>query len=50
MQDNSLFRKKKVADILKASEQAQLDGHESLGKHLKVRDLTAFGIAAINYR
>lgn len=47
MQDNSLFRKKKVADILKASEQAQLDGHESLGKHLKVRDLTAFGIAAI---
>jgi amino acid transporter len=47
MQDNSLFRKKKVADILKASEQAQLDGHASLGKHLKVRDLTAFGIAAI---
>lgn len=47
MQDNSLFRKKKVADILKASEQAQLDGHASLGRHLKVRDLTAFGIAAI---
>uniref|UniRef100_UPI00404AF04D amino acid permease n=1 Tax=Fluviicola sp. TaxID=1917219 RepID=UPI00404AF04D len=47
MQDNSLFRKKKVADILKASEQAKLDGHASLGKHLKVRDLTAFGIAAI---
>ena len=45
---NSLFRKKSVHDIL---EQVRLndqnsDAH-SLGKHLKVRDLAAFGIAAI---
>ncbi len=40
---NSLFRKKTVEDILanKANE------HDALGKHLKVRDLAAFGIAAI---
>ena len=45
---NSLFRKKSVHAIL---EQVRLndensDAH-SLGKHLKVRDLAAFGIAAI---
>ena len=43
-----LFRKKKVEDILAQVKSHQLaDGHEGLGKHLKVRDLTAFGIAAI---
>ncbi len=41
----SLFRKKKVEDILKnAAEESQ---HGSLAKHLGVRDLTGFGIAAI---
>jgi len=45
---SALFRKKNVADILKKLESDQMsDGHVSLGKHLKVRDLTAFGIAAI---
>ncbi|AEA44870.1 amino acid permease [Fluviicola taffensis] len=47
MKQNSLFRKKTVQDILTASEQSQADGHDTLGKHLKVRDLAAFGIAAI---
>lgn len=42
-----LFRKKTVQDILKQVEKNNLDGHESLGKHLTARDLTAFGIAAI---
>src|ERR1041384_1946111 len=41
----SLFRKKKVADILKSCEGEQ--PHGSLARHLGVRDLTAFGIAAI---
>lgn len=40
-----LFRRKKVADILASGEQdAQ---HGSMARHLGVRDLTAFGIAAI---
>lgn len=42
---NGLFRKKKVEDILN-----QVDSNEhghSLGRHLTVRDLAAFGIAAI---
>lgn len=44
----SLFRKKSVADIQKQiAENGSADGHGSLGKHLGVRDLTAFGIAAI---
>lgn len=44
----TLFRRKQIPDILKQIEANQLsDGHASLGKHLKVRDLTAFGIAAI---
>jgi basic amino acid/polyamine antiporter, APA family len=47
MKQNSLFRKKTVQDILTASKQRQVDGHDTLGKHLKVRDLAAFGIAAI---
>lgn len=48
MDFRALFRKKKVEDILQqvATQQAS-DGHDGLGKHLKVRDLTAFGIAAI---
>jgi amino acid transporter len=41
----SLFRKKKIADILRDAEHAS--PHGSLAKHLGVRDLTAFGIAAI---
>jgi basic amino acid/polyamine antiporter, APA family len=41
----SLFRKKSIADILKNAEQENL--HGGLAKHLGVRDLTAFGIAAI---
>lgn len=42
----SLFRKKSIEDILKRNaETQQLQG--SLAKHLGVRDLTAFGIAAI---
>ena len=45
---SSLFRKKKVEDILKMVSAHKLEPeHESLGKHLKVRDLAAFGIAAI---
>ncbi len=44
----NLFRKKSVEKILKdvAANEAS-DTHVSLGKHLGVRDLTAFGIAAI---
>ncbi len=41
----NLFRKKKIADILSRAEADE--GHHSLAKHLGVRDLTAFGIAAI---
>ena len=44
---NNLFRKKNVQDILNQVEQEQQNGHGSLGKHLGVRDLAAFGIAAI---
>jgi basic amino acid/polyamine antiporter, APA family len=44
---NDLFRKKTVQDILKQVAQNESDGHQSLGKHLTTRDLTAFGIAAI---
>lgn len=47
MANNSLFRKKNVQDILKAVEAQESDGHASLGRHLRVRDLAAFGIAAI---
>jgi amino acid transporter len=39
----SLFRKKSIEDILSRSGSE----HHSLSKHLGVRDLTAFGIAAI---
>ncbi|MEI6020037.1 MAG: amino acid permease [Bacteroidota bacterium] len=41
----SLFRKKTVDQILKHSELANT--HGALAKHLGVKDLTAFGIAAI---
>ncbi|HEX8577508.1 MAG TPA: amino acid permease [Flavobacterium sp.] len=44
---SSLFRKKTVQDILKQVEQNEADGHNTLGKHLTTKDLTAFGIAAI---
>lgn len=47
MKQNSLFRKKTVQDILASTQAGQSDGHDSLGRHLKVRDLAAFGIAAI---
>ena len=43
----SLFRKKTVQDILKQVAKNEADGHNTLGKHLTARDLTAFGIAAI---
>ena len=48
MSQNSLFRKKTVASImaqLRANE-ASAEG-QALNKHLKIRDLIAFGIAAI---
>lgn len=44
---NTLFRKKTVQDILLQVEKNNSDGHGSLGRHLGVRDLAAFGIAAI---
>lgn len=47
MKFSTLFRKKNVSDILKQVEKNEADGHNSLGKHLGVRDLTGFGIAAI---
>ncbi|AWH85801.1 amino acid permease [Flavobacterium album] len=43
---NSLFRKKNVQDILRQVESNE-HGHDSLGRHLTVKDLAAFGIAAI---
>jgi amino acid transporter len=47
MRFSNLFRKKTVQDILKQVAQNEADGHNTLGKHLKTRDLAAFGIAAI---
>ncbi|EKT3963412.1 amino acid permease [Flavobacterium psychrophilum] len=47
MSFSKLFRKKTVQDILKQVAKNEADGHNSLGKHLKTRDLAAFGIAAI---
>ncbi|HKR05991.1 MAG TPA: amino acid permease, partial [Bacteroidia bacterium] len=44
----NLFRKKSVHQILKQVDDQNSDAHKSgLSKHLGVRDLTAFGIAAI---
>jgi len=42
----SLFRKKSIESILKKREEEE-NSHGSLAKHLGVKDLTAFGIAAI---
>lgn len=47
MSFKSLFRKKSVHDILKQVAKDEEEGGHSLGKHLGVRDLAAFGIAAI---
>jgi basic amino acid/polyamine antiporter, APA family len=47
MSFSNLFRKKTVEDILKQVAKNEADGHNALGKHLKTRDLAAFGIAAI---
>jgi len=47
MSFKNLFRKKNVQDILNQVEKDRAEGHGSLGKHLGVRDLAAFGIAAI---
>lgn len=48
MSFKNLFRKKSVPDILKQVEKDGIENmHGGLGKHLGVRDLTAFGIAAI---
>jgi len=47
MNFSNLFRKKSVQDILNQVAKNEADGHNSLGKHLKTRDLAAFGIAAI---
>ncbi len=45
---NSLFRKKSVSQILqKVKEDDELKGNSGLSRHLGVKDLTAFGIAAI---
>lgn len=48
MSQNSLFRKKTVASIMAQvrANEASADG-QALNKHLKIRDLIAFGIAAI---
>ncbi|MGQ0828451.1 MAG: amino acid permease [Bacteroidota bacterium] len=48
MQFDKLFRKKSVSKILKEVAAGETDAeHHSLQKHLGVRDLTSFGIAAI---
>jgi basic amino acid/polyamine antiporter, APA family len=47
MNFSNLFRKKTVEEILKQVAKNEADGHNTLGKHLKTRDLAAFGIAAI---
>ena len=41
------FRKKSIHDIHKQIAEGSGDSHESLGRHLKTRDLASFGIAAI---
>ena len=48
MSQNSLFRKKTVASIMAQvrANEASAEG-QALNKHLKIRDLIAFGIAAI---
>ncbi len=43
----SLFRKKSVEDAIRTAEQEEIHGSGGLDKNLTIRDLTAFGIAAI---
>lgn len=43
----NLFRKKDIHQILNHLQAAQDEGHSSLRRHLTVRDLIGFGIAAI---
>lgn len=48
MKQNKIFRKKTIVNILKDAEAGYLDSHgSSLKKVLGVKDLTAFGIAAV---
>lgn len=48
MSNNSLFRKKNVQQIMAQAQMADANsGAHALSKHLKLRDLIAFGIAAI---
>lgn len=47
MNIKDLLRKKSVSQVLANAEKEQLEGGHKLAKHLTVRDLTAFGIAAI---
>ena len=47
MSITNLFRKKTVQDILNQVAKNEAAGHAGLSKHLKTRDLAAFGIAAI---
>ena len=47
MQFKDLFRKKTVEQILRQSETDSGGDQHKLSRHLGVRDLTAFGIAAI---
>ena len=47
MSFNSLFRKKNIKDILDKVDKDNQEGHGSMGRHLGVKDLAAFGIAAI---
>ncbi|MFM6945563.1 MAG: APC family permease [Flavobacteriales bacterium] len=48
MSKNSLFRKKDVAQILAQAKSSEANSEvHALNKHLKLRDLIAFGIAAI---
>lgn len=47
MNIKDLLRKKTVSQVLANAEKEHLAGGDKLAKHLTVRDLTAFGIAAI---
>jgi len=48
MNSNKLFRRKSIHKILEDARKPEgIDGHIQLRRHLNVRDLTGFGIAAI---
>ncbi len=47
MANNSLFRRKTIEQILKASSDRNAESHGGMAKILGVRDLTSLGIAAI---